>query len=318
MDMNHQDAFDALEIDFSETKYEEVTMTFLTKQYRKMALKYHPDKNGNTEESTERFKRVNTAYHYLKRELGVEEEDDMSANNEDQENEQNFVYMTVLKNFVRSVFENKGVIGDIIMKIVHDILVTGKQISLRLFEDVDKDTVLNIYNFLSTYRNTLHFPKELLDSMRQIVLDKYDSVEIYKLNPSINDLMDNNLYKLYIDEQLYLVPLWHSECYFDCCNGSEVIVICEPELPDCMHIDDDNNLYVETEISAWSVFPEMVLNNVDICIQIGNRPFVVPLAELRMKREQSYKFKKQGITKVKKDIYDVSDKSDIIVRITLV
>ena len=34
---------------------------------------------------------------------------------------------------------------------------------------------------------------------------------VYKLNPSINDLLNNNLYKLYIDEELFLVPLWYNE-----------------------------------------------------------------------------------------------------------
>lgn len=312
-------AFDALEIDFSETTYGELTITYLTKQYRKMALKHHPDKNGNTAESNERFKRINESYHYLKRELGLEEEgeqDETSSFSSSASSEFQFVYLTVLKNFVHSVFENQHM-TELVLQIIHEIVLAGQQLSMKLFEDIDKDTVLNVYNFLSTYKNTLHVPKELLDRIRQMVLDKYDSVEIYKLNPSIHDLVENNLYKLYIDEQLYLVPLWHSECYFDC-NECEVIVICEPELPENMHIDDDNNLYIDLTISASTVLPDMIRNGVDVCFEVGHKTLTIPLSELRITREQSYKFRKQGITKVKKDIYDVTDTSDIIVRVTLV
>jgi hypothetical protein len=204
-----------------------------------------------------------------------------------------------------------------VMKIIHDIVVAGKQISMKLFEDLDKDTVLNIYNFLSTYKNTLHFSKELLDKIRQLVLDKYDSVEIYKLNPSINDLLENNLYKLYIDEELFLVPLWHSENYFDSHNKREIIVICEPELPSSMHMDDDNNLYVDIEIRVADL-QEQILHNGDVCVEVGTKKLVVPLSRLYMKTEQCYRIKKQGISKVKKDIYDISDKSDIIVHVVLV
>jgi hypothetical protein len=37
-----------------------------------------------------------------------------------------------------------------------------------------------------------------------------------------------------------------------------------------------------------------------------------------MKREQHYRIKNQGLSKIKKDIYDVSEKTDIIVTITIV
>ena len=68
-DSPYKDAFEILEIDFTHTKYEDLSLEYLKKQYRKLALKNHPDKNGNTHESNEKFQKINEAYHYLKREI---------------------------------------------------------------------------------------------------------------------------------------------------------------------------------------------------------------------------------------------------------
>ena len=313
--MNYKDAFDILEIDFIDIKYEELTLEYLKKQYKKMALKHHPDKNGNTIESTEHFKKINEAYNYLKREIkNLKPEDFLDDNADDEINEQ-YSYFIVLQNFIRSVFESKY--ADITSKIINEILLAGKQISLKVFEDLDKDTVLNIFNFLSKYRFVLHLSNDLLDKVREIVQSKYENVEIYKLNPSITDLLECNFYKLYIEKNLYLVPLWHYETCYDG-SGCEIIVICEPELPDNIKIDDDNNLYVETEISIYHDLPDMLIRGWDVTINIGNKQFSIPLSNLYLKKEQYYRFKNQGITKVKSDIYDVNDKSDIIVKIKFI
>ena len=64
--MNYKCAFETLEIDLSVINYNDITPDFLKKQYRRLALKNHPDKNGNTIESTEKFKQINEAFNYLK------------------------------------------------------------------------------------------------------------------------------------------------------------------------------------------------------------------------------------------------------------
>jgi curved DNA-binding protein CbpA len=313
--MNYKDAFEILEIDFIEIKYEDLTLENLKKQYKKMALKYHPDKNGNTNVSTEHFKKINEAYNYLKKEIKNLKPSDFSSDNEDDDINEEFTYFIVLQNFIRSVFESKY--ADITSKIINEILLAGKQISLKIFEDLDKDTVLSIFNFLSKYRFILHLSNDLLDKVREIVQSKYENVEIYKLNPSVNDLLECNFYKLYIENKLYLVPLWHYETSYDG-SGCEIIVICEPELPNNIKIDDDNNLYVETEISIHNDLPDMLIRENNITINIGNNEFFIPLSNLYLKKEQYYRFKNQGITKVKSDIYDVKDKSDIIVKIKFI
>ena len=309
--MNYKTAFEILEIDFSlrDTKYEDLTLEYLKKRYRKMALKYHPDKNGNTEESNEHFKKINEAYNYLRREIKNFKPET------DEEEEVDNIYLNVLKNFIKSVMDGNYI--DIIAKIVNDILNKGKKISLKLFEDLDKDTALNVYIFLSRYKSILYFSDDLLENVKQMVIQKYDNVEIYKLNPSINNLLHNNFYKLYVQEELYLVPLWHKESYYDG-SGCEIIAICDPELPDNIKIDDDNNLIVDLEIYAYQDLSDMIINNQDISFNIGDELFSIPLSELYLRKEQYYRLKGKGLVNIKKDLYDLSDKSDIIIRIIFI
>jgi len=305
--MNFKDALEILEID---SKYDDLTLKFINKRYRKLALKYHPDKNGDTKESNERFKKINEAYNYLKNE-GLY----FNSEEEDISDDTSCIYLNVLKNFIKSVMDGDYI--DIIAKIVNDILNKGKQISLKIFEDLDKDTALNVYIFLSRYKSILYFSDELLENVKQMVIQKYDNVEIYKLNPSINDLIHNNFYKLYVEEQLYLVPLWHKESYYDG-FGCEIIAICEPDLPDNMKIDDNNNLVVDISLNANNNLLNMIINETPISLNIGEKIFLIPLSNLYMQKEQYYRIEGEGLVNVKKDLYDLSDKSDIIVRIKIV
>ena len=95
------------------------------------------------------------------------------------------------------------------------------------------------------------------------------------------------------------------------------MVICEPELPPNIKIDEhNNNIWIETIIDANSL-ANLILNNVSIPIKIGNLELSIPIEELRMKKEQFYKIQRQGLSRIKQNIYDVSDKADIIVKLIL-
>ena len=50
-------AFETLEIDYVNIKYQDLTLEYLKKRYRKMALKHHPDKFTNENEDFKNNKR---------------------------------------------------------------------------------------------------------------------------------------------------------------------------------------------------------------------------------------------------------------------
>lgn len=307
--MNLNDAFETLELDTNNKSY--ISKETIKKQYRKLALKYHPDKNGNTKESNERFKKINEAYEYLYNLYN--DNDDKNVETKEPNYSQSSLYTDILKQFIQSSFEK-----EVLSKIVSKIIGAGKRISTELFNELDKDTALNIFSFLSNNRSTLHLSQEILDLVRDIVVKKYNNVEIYKLNPSINDLINNNIYKLNVNNEIFFVPLWHNESYFETKNNSsEILVICEPELENGLTIDDDNNIHIKKQINAIDL-PNILLNDYQIVVQIGSKEISIPIEKLYIKKNQIYKIKGQGLAKVKRDIYDVSEKTDVIVHITII
>ena len=317
--MDYKKAFEILEIDTNSTNYTNITIELIKKKYHKLALQNHPDKNGNTPESNEKFRQINEAYNYLKREIKIIQNNWYDDENYENDDQSSSVYFDILKQFIKGLLDGKYT--DVFINIVQDIVSGYKKISLKLFDNLDRENAINVYLFLSKYKNILHLSDSILDEIKAVVIQKYDDVEIYKLNPNINDLLNNNFYKLYVKDVLYLVPLWHNEVYFDNENeneNNEIIVLCEPELPEGLKIDDDNNIYIEKTINIQTELPSLVLNNDTIIIEIGDHRYHILVSELSMKREQYYKIKNQGITKPNDDVCNVSQKSDIIVKINLV
>ena len=74
--------------------------------------------------------------------------------------------------------------------------------------------------------------------------NKIKNDECIILNPTIDDLLANNLYKLRVNDFTYIVPLWHHELVYDN-SGNDIYVKCFPMLPDNVCIDDQNNIHID-------------------------------------------------------------------------
>lgn len=327
--MNLQTALDELEISLDEVELTKLDQEYIKKKYRKMALKWHPDKNDDDEYSTTKFQTINEAYNFLSKELriinGTEETDEYSNTSDDFVSSEKFtesnIYIDILSNFISSLL--KGSYNEILLNIVKDLTLGYEVITLTYlknkFEHLDKQKAIDLYQILYKYKDILYISNDTLELVSLIINEKYKNDSVYILKPNLKDIIEHNIYKLYVDDVLYLVPLWHNELYFDAPDDSEIIVLCQPKLPTNITIDENNNIYYDISIKIDTELPYLIRNNKLVSIEIGDKWFSIPLDKLYIKEEQLYRFKGQGIAHIlEKDIYNVSCKSDIIVRINLI
>ena len=334
--MNIQSAAETLELNFNDIS--SFTNEKIKKQYYKLALRYHPDKHSNSDESTQRFQGINSAYQYLKKEMqyfdkiGINMSDRFppSADPSDDSKEVP-AYVNLLGIFINTLVKNAFTKSDVFVSIIKDIVMGCKQISLKLFDGLSKEMSLEIYSLLLKYQSVLHIKEEILEQIRLVLFEKYKHTYIFKLNPSMDDLFDNNVYKLVLHGKPYFVPLWHSELYYDYLGAtdtdapssqgehenqttSEIIVKCVPDLGEDTFIDEFNNIH--TTIKAK--LADISIQNPVLQLQLGSRTFSIPCEKLMIKAQQYYTMKKQGISRIDEiNIYNVDTRSDIIVKVLL-
>ena len=302
--MDIQTAADLLEIDLLKP----INMEIIKKNYHRLALQTHPDKNNNSPESTEQFKLINEAYQILL--------DDNNSNSSKRDINYNFEY--ILHTFLNSIVIDE-IYKEIIISIINEIInadFTG--ITVKLFEKLNKEKSIQVYEILCKYKRVFFVSQEIIDEVKKIIHFKFVNDKLYILNPTLDDLFNDNIFILKLDNLVYYVPLWHEELCFDFDNksdkSSELLVKCMPDLPDNVSIDEDNNICVKLNIAILNM-----LNKNTISFKLGTKQFDMCVKELQFKKTQYYTFNGSGISKINEtNIYDVSVKSDIIVMVTFI
>jgi hypothetical protein len=280
-----------------------LTLASLKKQYRKLALQYHPDKNGNSEDSTTKFKIIQESYEYLKREIETNGESIPADQDQDQSSfwNANIDYSSLLQSFLEGLLREENNIG-----LIKEIILTGCK---RL--PIEKDQAMSVYQFLSKYKTILHIYQETLDVVKEIVKEKFKDDQVYILNPRIEDLLESNIYKLVIEDSPYFVPLWHNEVYFDNMREKgDIIVICVPELPENISIDEDGRLHIDYSVP----FEVSLFDHPFITISLEKNKVTLPI---QFKRIQTCFLENCGIPIVdESDIYNIEKKAGICIKLT--
>ena len=312
--MDFKTACDLLEIDYNDNF---VNIEQVKKKYHKLALKYHPDKNPNDTTSTIKFQLIGEAYEVLQSNFVKDSNRNTPDFFQNNHNEAIFDYSYVLnlflKNLLDTIVDRKYT--DYILPIIKNIIVTRyEEISIKLFEGLDREKSLFIYNILDKYKNIIHISDEILKKILDSILEKYKDIQIFTINPSLHDLFENHVYKLEIDEHKYFVPLWHNELIFDNNKGGtdNIIVKCIPDLPENTIFDENNNII----ITLFIPFTPNLLEDKYISFSLGERTFDIPIHQLSVRKEQTFYFKNKGISRINEDdIYDIGEIGDVIVEI---
>lgn len=297
-----------------------LTFDQLKRQYRMMALKYHPDKNKD-ENALMKFQEVQNAYEYLKKYVNMNDDaqydEDIPENMQDGHEVSSGYYGNMLHSFMKNVLKGINVgVGDytntLICSIVSKIMNSGESHSLDYLKKVDKHILLKIYDILCKYRDVLHVDDSFLEQVKEIVVFKFENDECIVLNPFIDDLLNDQLYKLKENGNTYIVPLWHHELVYDN-SGSDLYVKCNPLLPENMQIDENNNIHIDVFWDIASLWDKKEMD-----VSVGQKIVWIQVRDLRLQKVQKITFREMGISRVNpKNMYDVNRKGDIVVHVHL-
>ena len=276
------------------------SLSELKKQYRIMALKNHPDKHMPDDNGiyANKFKDINSSYEYLTTFLENNEEENIDMGD----------YNSLFRDFLSSFFSNNQYeVHRIVSIIVNDC----QSLSVSLFENMDKEKAIQIYEFINTYRHILYIPDDIVERIKQIINEKMQNDNIIILNPSLDDLLNDNIYMLEFEDEKYYVPLWHDEIYYKH-KSNDLIVKCIPELPENISIDNDS-LIVNIRHSINDI-----INKDEITCNIGNTIYKIPINKLKIKSSQIYTIYKGGFSLIQtNDIYDNNIKGNVVFMIQL-
>jgi hypothetical protein len=295
--MNYQKACKLLHVDTNET----LSTDKLKSHYRISALKYHPDKNKSPN-ANEEFQNINEAYQYLQK----------YSNSSNGENiNWSMSYSDMLMSFIKNIIpvdRDSQILHIIIQKINH--LCENKTVDL--LNSIDKDMLIKIYNLIKKNQEILQFGDELIEIVESVISDKTKHDEVIILNPTLHDLLEDNLYRLTINNGTYVIPLWHNELVYDNC-GNDIYVKCNPILEDNVSLDESNNLHISKTLKISEIWDKE-----EVMIKIHNIELMIYTNTLKFMKTQIIRFVGSGISQVNvKNIYDVSSRCDVYLTLHL-
>ena len=272
--MNKKNACEILDLPLNYTPEQ------LKKQYHIKALRWHPDKNKDSKEATEKFQKITEAHKFL-----------ISSDNgyyDDSNNKYTYEYL---------------------VKALVDFLIHSK-FSVKILLELDAEQLQVIIRYLKLCSNSSSIHDSYIDQINRLIMEiekiimkRETDKSIILLEPTIDDLFEQKLFKLTHNNENFLVPLWHNDMTFTDLSNNEFNVRCEPKLEQHIDIDENNNVLVFINYDV-----KKIIFTENIKIDVGKKSFLIPREELKLKPSQTYILKHCGIPKINETEY----KDDIL------
>ena len=308
----------------------------LNKRYRILALRLHPDKNGNTPEATAAFQELNTAYRMLSDTSNASDKSDTCDKSDDTDDvvEETETYSDIFMHFIKSLFRNTGHFkkeetGPILLNLLHRIVHDYASVSVNAaLDSLDPSVLFQLYETLEQYNAAIRMDSGIFEEVTRILREKMQKNNIIILKPSLKDVIQNNISVLKVEGHTFYVPLWHSELHYridpdptntDSDSGKQLVVKCMPDLPPHMSIDANNELHVDVRADI-----KELLNSSGEALRIplyDSECLELPVRDLRIVARQTLQLPnhKHGISLIcATDIYEARSKAPICVHVHLV
>ena len=302
------------------TQNKKYTFTEIKKHYRIAALKTHPDKHFNSDESTAKFKEINEAYVLLVSDFeNKHDEEPAEQGDKEDYNCNKYKYGDMFSAFISSLMVglSNTKIAELNM-ILTAIMDKCKTLTTTMFDNMDKKSILFIYDLIVKYYTILDISDERFDGIIKILKTKMKIDDVIVLNPTISDLFDgNNIQIIEHEQKTYYIPNWHTEIYYDMNDQRELIVKCIPKLPEYIYIDELNNIYIDVRTRVENLFN--LSKPVFTIIMYENVSIDIPIRDIEFKTHQTITLHKRGIPMINtENVYDISERMDIIVNLEII
>jgi hypothetical protein len=286
----------------------------LKRAYHIAALNNHPDKNSDPD-SNQKFQDIQNAYTNLKSYINYDTlKDDIIDDNKDEFENNIFSksYFELIMEFLNILTTNQD------NKSIETFKTTCLEYRNKLFEKLlDKlniEVLEEIYQIINKLHKNNNISHETYKIIFNILKKKFEYVNIYILNPSLENLFKNEIFKLDISGEVVYIPLWHHEV-----NYNNNIIKIVPLLENNIFIDRDNNIHIDYRTTYDNLI--FLLKNYDdpyFELLLNENVLKISLNKLYINKYQTYVFKNSGISQINlNNMFDVSNLSNIIVHIYL-
>ncbi len=372
--MNSQLAYKILELE-SGAEYDKIR-----RQYKMLALKYHPDKNiGNPESASKKYQEIKEAHDFL---CGMGEANFTAKKGN--------TYIRTASDFFEMIYNDEQFQRRIFHPLLMRVVSSCEEKAVSMFRKMEKSKAKKLYNVLLIYRDTLHLSDDILEKIGGVIDngaggafgadtdgtntngldtdngaggaegantdgldtngldtvntsannctytdedDNYaetlgtegafgadsddgaggafgDDSDIIVLNPDLDDLLNQSVYKLkQKDGSILIVPLWHRELEY---YGG--ILNCSPLLPSNIWLDDFNNIHCMLSFKVSDL-----LNQDHKEIRIGSKTVFLSVNKLKWVSRQILHLDDFGIPVPNEaDIFNVSQLSHIYAHVEII
>ena len=227
------------------------------------------------------------------------------------DNEKGNNYYHILQTFLKNMFPEQEH-STLIFYIFEKIISKCEKHALNTLNNLDVNILNQLYNIITIYKDSLHINDDLIKQISLIIKNKQLNQETIILNPTINDLFENNLYKLLYENKTYIIPLWHHELIYDT-GEHDFTIKCIPILPNNIVLDNNNNITINLTYHISDIWEQNVIH-----FSIDKFKFSFDKNQLKLQENQTIKIYNQGISKINTiDVFNVNTKSNIYANITL-
>jgi hypothetical protein len=107
-------------------------------------------------------------------------------------------YQTHLFSFLKNIFpiDESAMQNKIFKLIVQKLVDCCETKAVDIMEKMDKNLLVKIYGVFANYKDVFHFSGDFLQKVEQVIARKTQKDECVIVNPDLDDLWENNLYKL--------------------------------------------------------------------------------------------------------------------------